>query len=137
MRTIRENQHYQLKYDGLKNRVYVKIIGFWKSPDMVPNYVEDWEMVLKMARRGFTILADVREMKIHPQSVVELHEKTIAMSTSKGYSYTAEVTTDKISSFQVNRMYENNDVENIKFNTVEEAEDFLNRSKDRKLVLRA
>ena len=123
---IADNEYYKLEVKPSKNRVYIAIYGFWPNISIVPNYLNDWEKSLTLVSSGFTILADVREMKIHPKEVTELHSKTIEMTTAKGYSKTAEVINEGIAKMQIDRIYKENVVRKNLFNTVESAEEFLN-----------
>ncbi len=41
MKTIAKTAYYSIAVDTTKNRIYLTIIGFWKSPEIVPAYVED------------------------------------------------------------------------------------------------
>lgn len=63
---IAQNPQYEISVVIPKNRAYLKIIGFWRNPEQVSSYLDDWEKAIAILRPGFTLLADVREMKIHP-----------------------------------------------------------------------
>jgi hypothetical protein len=69
---------------------------------LVPDYVADYEKALRLAKGGFTMLADNREMKTHPTSVKALHAKLADSLLRAGISYLAEVVAiDKIAVLQV------------------------------------
>ncbi|MBN1162960.1 MAG: hypothetical protein JXB45_00135 [Candidatus Krumholzibacteriota bacterium] len=70
-----ENQYYTLDYDSRKNRVHWKVIGFWKSVEVVQEVKNDWNAILKRTSKGFTIIADLTEMNAPPKAVEKLHEE--------------------------------------------------------------
>jgi hypothetical protein len=38
---VADTKHYQIGLDQSKNRAYITIIGFWRSPEEVGSYVKD------------------------------------------------------------------------------------------------
>lgn len=74
MIAVSNNPHYELNYDRTKNRIYLRINNYWKAPEVVPNYLSDWNKVIELATPGYTLLADFRNMLTHPASVKEMHE---------------------------------------------------------------
>ena len=123
---VADNKYYKLEVDTSKNRIYITILGFWASKSVVPDYIKDWDYALKLITTGFTVLADVRKMKIHPQDVIELHNETIRMTTARGYSKTAELISTGLAKVQIDRIYKENEVNKNKFETIEDAENYLN-----------
>ncbi|SIT83246.1 hypothetical protein SAMN05444128_1237 [Pontibacter indicus] len=106
MITVSDNQFYELAYDPQKNRIYMRINNYWKSPDVVPNYLNDWNKVISLAAPGFTLLADFRNMITHPASVKELHEAVANKLFESRISYVAEVSpTDRIAVLQVSGVW--------------------------------
>jgi len=102
MIAVSNNQYYELNYDRNKNRIYLRINNYWKSPEVVPNYLSDWEKVIALAKPGFTFLADTRNMITHPASVKEMHEAVANRLAESQISYVAEVSpTDRIAVLQV------------------------------------
>ncbi len=102
MIAVSNNEFYELSYDRKKNRVYMKINNYWKSPEVVPAYLSDWDKVIGLTKPGFTLLADFRNMLTHPTSVKQLHEKVANRLAESKISYVAEVSPiDRIAVLQV------------------------------------
>ncbi|EMR03464.1 hypothetical protein [Cesiribacter andamanensis] len=102
MITIADTPQYHLAVSPAKNRAYLRIIGFWRSPEQVENYITDWQKAVAALKPGFTLLTDAREMKIHPASVRALHEQAQALIVSKGVLKVAELQQDAIAEMQLN-----------------------------------
>lgn len=82
------NEYYDLSYDPAKNQINWKVKGFWRSPDVVPDVEKHWDAILARAEKpGFTILADMTEMKAAPPEVEAIHrriqQKTMALGVRK------------------------------------------------------
>ncbi|MCP2045319.1 hypothetical protein [Pontibacter sp. HSC-36F09] len=106
MITVSDNQFYELAYDPEKNRIYMRINNYWKSPEVVPNYLNDWNKVIGLAAPGFTLLADFRNMITHPVSVKKMHEAVANKLLESNVSYVAEVSpTDRIAVLQVSGVW--------------------------------
>ena len=102
MIAVSNNPYYELNYDRSKNRIYLKVNNYWRSPEVVPNYMADWKKAIDLARPGFTLLADCRNMLTHPTSVKEMHESVANRLAESNISYVAEVSpTDRIAVLQV------------------------------------
>jgi hypothetical protein len=87
------NEYYDLDYDPAKNQINLKVKGFWRSVDVVPNYEKDWSAVIAQAKKpGFNVLSDLTEMKSPPQNVEELHAKAQKKVVAAGVHKIAEVT---------------------------------------------
>jgi len=117
---------YELKIDKDKNRVYFKIIGFWKDPSDIPNYLEDWRATVKKLKPGFTILSDVRQMKPHSTKVTPLHEAAQKLLIELGLDRTAEVMGNAVMlEFQTKDFARRSSMKRMEFATIEEAEIWL------------
>ena len=88
---IAQTDKYSMEVNKPKNRIYFKLQGFWKSVADVPNYLSDWQRATQEVTPGFTILADVREMKTPLPEVAELHRDAQAMVVAAGLLKTAEL----------------------------------------------
>jgi hypothetical protein len=64
--TIGSNKFYHIEVSKEKNRAYLKIFGFWKNAEVVPDYLTDWSKATSVLVKGFTLLTDASEMKTHP-----------------------------------------------------------------------
>lgn len=124
--TIAQTPQYELLVSKIKNRVYLRIIGFWRSPEQVSNYLSDWARALAEIKPGFTLLTDAREMKIHPASVRVLHQEAQAMVVSAGVRQVAEVQKDMIAEMQLDGVSLETNMPKKNFTDVQEAERWLN-----------
>ncbi|HEY9007844.1 MAG TPA: hypothetical protein VIM75_17010 [Ohtaekwangia sp.] len=122
---ISETKYYTLFASTEKNRAYLKIIGFWRSPEQVPNYLADWKATLSKLKSGFTLLTDASEMKTHPKDVVKLHEQAQAMVLKHGVKKVAEVLRDDIAEMQLNAVAKATLFPKQNFRSVEDAEKWL------------
>ena len=75
MNVIAENDYYKLAYDESKNRVLWRMIGFWKSLAVVPDFDKDWDRAQSLAKPGFTIYADLSKLEIMPPEVEKAQEE--------------------------------------------------------------
>ena len=123
--SISENSKYVLKVDTGKNRIYLKIIGFWRNMEVVKDYLPDWEKTLNLSKHGFTLLTDASEMKTHPTSVKELHLQAQNMIIKAGVSKVAEVLKDDIAEMQLNAVARETQFPKKNFYSREEAELWL------------
>ncbi|MDX5346627.1 MAG: hypothetical protein LPK19_05220 [Hymenobacteraceae bacterium] len=121
MITIAQNPHYSLLYDFSKNRLYFKMSGYWRRPEEVPNYLQDWRKALKETKPNFTLLADVSDMVTHPAALRKLHEEAIALCQLAQVKQIAEVTPrDRIAVLQITAMAQEM---KAKFNSFEDRRD--------------
>lgn len=124
-KTIVENKFYQLSLSISKNRAYLKIIGFWRNPEVVPEYITDWKKALSELNDGFTLLTDASEMKTHPQEMRKLHEEAQKLVLEAGLSKVAEVIANDITEYQLDSIAETNSFPKKSFRSVEDAEKWL------------
>ena len=90
MKTIAKTAYYSIAVDKTKNRIYLTIVGFWKSPAVVPAYVEDMKKACQEISPGFTVLADVTRM-ITPPEVAAVHERAQQVTLAAGLRKSAEI----------------------------------------------
>lgn len=117
-----------MHYDAAKNRVYLKIIGFWKDPDAVPNYIQDWEKILAQVKQGYTILTDATEMVAPSEEVVQQKHVPAQQAVMRaGVSKIAEVVARPITKLSVQHMARESGMAAYKqeFNDAVEAEKWL------------
>lgn len=96
---------YSITADTDKNRIYFSIVGSWKSPSDVPNYMDDWKKAVKQVRRGFTVLTDMTQAKVALPEIRKLHEDAQKMVMSAGLSKVAEVyPDDAVLKMQIDRI---------------------------------
>ena len=123
--SIAENPQYELSVSKVKNRAYLTIIGFWRGPEAVPEYINDWKKTVKMLSPGFTLLTDVRQMKIHPGSVRGLHEEAQKLIVDAGVRKVAEVHADKVAEMQLDGVSKETKMPKQNFNDPLKAEQWL------------
>ncbi|MBX0333708.1 hypothetical protein K3G39_10715 [Pontibacter sp. HSC-14F20] len=123
------NSCYEIGYDGIRNRVYFSILGFWKNADSVPDFLNDWDKALQLVRSGFTLLVDMRTMITHPHQLNRLHEESQRRMKAAGLSRIANVMpVDKIASLQVADIVKQIEVPSQHFETCEAAQQWLNET---------
>lgn len=126
MKEIAKTDFYELHFDEAKNRMYLKIIGFWKSDEQVPNYISDVDKVISMTKPGFTRLSDAIEMKAPATSVLALHEKAEKHLLAAGLDRTAVVMPEVVLlDLQLKKFADKTDMKKKEFATLEEAEAWL------------
>ena len=123
--TVRDNDFYTIKVSIPKNRTYLKIKGFWRHPDLVPDYLDDWNNAMSYLEKGFTLRTDASEMKTHPQSVAPLHEQAQAILIKNGVSKVAEILSDEIAALQLNAVAKKTNFPKENFQDLEAAEKWL------------
>jgi hypothetical protein len=98
---VNKTKQYTIAVSPTKNRAYLKIIGFWRGPEIVPDYIKDWTKAISQLKKGFTLLTDASEMKTHPASVRPLHEEAQGLLLKAGVSKVAEVIKDDVAEMQL------------------------------------
>jgi hypothetical protein len=122
---IADNQAYSLSVSTSKNRAYLKLIGFWRNTDAVPEYLNDWKKALEDLKPGFSILTDASEMKTHPQDVKMLHAEAQKLTLAAGLAKVAEIIQNDITEFQLDSLAQSTNFPKRSFKTAEEAETWL------------
>lgn len=125
MKEIAKNKFYEISVDGEKNRLYLKIIGFWRNPEAVPHYTGDLLKATKELKRGFTILSDLREMLTPPVEITAIHEGAQKFLINAGLSRTAEVLSNVILKMVTKKYSDVSHMKKMEFTTIEEAEKWL------------
>lgn len=127
---VAENKHYLIEADTSLNRVYLTIFGFWRNPQFVPDYLKDWKKALSYMKKGFTLLTDAREMKIHPPEVQTLHEQAQELLIKGGVLKVAEILANIFTEVQLNALAKTTNFPKQNFNSIEAAEFWLNASSE-------
>lgn len=123
--TVFETPQYHIAIDKEKNRAYLTIIGFWRDPAQVAQYVPDFEKAVTKLKRGYTLLTDLRQMKTHPQAVQQVHMDAQAMLIRTGLKHTAEVLESAIVQFQTQKLSSESKMPLTQHKSIEEAEEHL------------
>lgn len=122
---VKENKYYKIVVSQEKNRAYLKIIGFWKNIETVPDYLNDWKKATALLAKGFTLVTDATEMKTHPQQMKIVHEQAQAIIIKAGVKKVAEIVKDDVSEMQLNSVAKTTHFPKRNFNTIEEADKWL------------
>ncbi|MHA2295042.1 MAG: hypothetical protein ACXADA_03450 [Candidatus Hodarchaeales archaeon] len=123
-----KNEYYEIEYDQVKNRVYFKIKGFWESVDVVPNFEKDWMNTIVNAKNGFTICADLLDMKPFPKDVEQLNAQVQQKLMEKGLRKVGQVAPVVVAG-QVNNLSRKSGLRDVlrAFYTLEQAEYWLDK----------
>ena len=124
MEIIAENEKYVIKVDTSKNRIYYKIIGFWKTVEEVPDFVSDTEKAANMVSSNFSLITDLREAKPPISEVKELQGKTFNIMMKANLGKIAEIVDSAILKMSVSRVA-GTDVQRQSFKSLEDAEKWL------------
>ncbi len=124
---IAKNKYFEIRIDKDKNRVYLKIKGFWQIDDPeVKEYNNYWKRTAFLMKKNFTILIDSSEAKTHTQKIQKLREEAQKIALKKGISKTAEfVSKNIIAEYQSDTMSNNTKLPKNKFLSFERAEEYL------------
>ena len=125
---INDNKYYRISVAPEKNRAYLKILGFWRNAEVVPDYLKDWTKATSLLKKGFTLLTDASEMKTHPQDVRKLHEQAQAIILKAGVSKVAEVLKDDVAEMQLDAVAKTTQFPKKNFRTAEHAEKWLDEN---------
>ncbi len=125
--TVAHNASYELLYSYTKNRIYLSIKGFWKSPESVPNYLQDIEKALKLSTPGFTLLTDLRTMLTHPPRLNMMHiqAQNLIQAARLGKAVRV-IPSDRIATLQVEEISNKSLMPSKNFTSLQEAENWLN-----------
>ncbi len=124
---IAKNDKYEIYVDQIRNRFYIKLIGFWQDPSEVPDYLEDHKKGLGFLSPGFTLLADNRDMKTPKTEIFEIHGQALQMVNDAGIGKLAVVVDQAIIKIASGRVTREAGIEETtgQFNDIKEAEDWL------------
>lgn len=125
LQIIADNKFYSLFVNEQKNRALLKIKGYWKTRESVPDYLTDWNKVTTILKKDFTLITDATEMKTHPQEVRALHEEAQNIIVKAGVRKIAEIVKDDIAEMQLNSMARKTHLPKKNFMTTGEAELWL------------
>lgn len=125
---INRTKQYTIAVSPSKNRAYLKIIGFWRGPEIVPDYIKDWTKAVGLLNKGFTLLTDASEMKTHPASVRPLHEQAQGILLKAGVRKVAEVLKDDVAEMQLDAVAKTTQFPKKNFRTAADAEVWLDEA---------
>lgn len=123
---IAKTDYYSFTIDKVRNRVYATLVGFWKSPDDVPQYLDDLRKAADAVNDDFTVLVDATKLNVPPQEVAQLHVEGQKIFYQKKVVKVAQlIPQSALIKMTVDRLSGERDVPHQKFYTREEAEAWL------------
>jgi hypothetical protein len=126
MKEIAKTNFYTIGIDTAENRLYLKVIGFWNDLSLVSNYPDDIKKASQELTPGFTVLADLTEMKPMPKEVGPLYERAQKILVKSGLKKTAEILPESaILKMQVKKFARSSEMPKAEFHSKEEAEAWL------------
>jgi len=126
---IAKNEYYEIEVNREKNRSYSKYKGYWKSIDVVPNYLNDCRELARRLKPGYETLVDLREFKIPPPEVMEVLLEAQKIDDEAGFSKSARIVERPLEQLASKRISNEANVKekSREFNSVEEAEAWLDQ----------
>ncbi|MBN1573682.1 MAG: hypothetical protein JW984_10855 [Deltaproteobacteria bacterium] len=98
---IGKTEFYEVGVDQAKNRIYFTLIGFWKNMDDVPDVYADSMKAVDKLKRGYTILADLRNFKTPTKEAIAVTAKVQDSLVKRGASKSAEILDSKLVKFRM------------------------------------
>ena len=124
MKSIASTDFYSIDVDQLKNRMVLTYKGSWIRPDQVPNFLEDHAAAVRLLSKGFTVLADVRQME--GMFLSDYVEKVQKHALEAGIRKAARVYPGpSFIRVQADRIHERTGIRSKAFESMEEAEAWL------------
>lgn len=127
MELIASTPFYSCHVDKTKNRMYVAYKGAWLKPDQVPDFVKHHGEAMSQLTRGFTVLADWREME--SVFITDIIEECQKRSVAAGISKVARVySKPTFKEIQADSMSQRTGIKSKVFYDIAEAEAWLDES---------
>ncbi len=128
MQEVAKNDYYSLEVDDEKNRIYLAVKGRWKDAQVAPNYVSDIEKAANCVKSGFTIVANLTEMKPPSKEVGALHLAAQETLVKAGLSKTAEIVASALLQLSVDRYANESGMDKMVFDDRAKAEKWLDEN---------
>ena len=121
-----DRKNYVLYIDKTKNRIYFELHNKrWELED-ANLLLLDWKTAITQVQHDFTVLSDIRHLKIQSPKLDKLHEEAQKYVAENGLLKLARVLSeDDIVNLQFSRIAERSSIPNNVFRTLEEAEEYL------------
>jgi len=114
---------YKIRYDKLKNCIYVVVEGSMKMEE-ANNYVVDFKKAVDSTGPNFKICTDLsKTIAVLPEINDKLNESK-AYAKAKGYKKAAFIMSSAVLKMQVKRVFE--EEQESLFDNINDAEKFLN-----------
>lgn len=91
MTKFEEKDCYSIAVDKDKNRLNLLFLGHWKNPSEVPKYIDHVTEAVGMLKKGYTIVAEIRDKKPPNLKVTSIHKKGQQIMKQGGVSKTAVI----------------------------------------------
>jgi len=116
----------EVSYDDEKNRATISVSGFWMEECLGNQYLEALKKLVQIVKPHFTLITDARELKTIRKSVrnnqLEEHELLVKAEISAS---TTVLPVHEFARYQYLQMLQDDDITCHKFDTLEEAEKWL------------
>ena len=121
-----DRKNYVLYIDKTKNRIYFELHNRrWELED-ANLLLLDWKTAITQVQHNFTVLSDIRHLKIQSPKLDKLHEEAQKYVAENGLLKLARVLSeDDVVNLQFSRIAERSSIPNDVFRTLEEAEEYL------------
>ncbi|WP_430810750.1 MULTISPECIES: hypothetical protein [unclassified Carboxylicivirga] len=125
-KVVVSNANYELSVDGEKNRLYILCKGFWAKAEVVDQYAADQATALSQVKSGFTVVADMRELKTLPLDLVPKQQETQVALAQAGMFKVAEIVPQSaIAKSQLGKVTKSSNMPKMEFADYAEAEAWL------------
>jgi hypothetical protein len=107
--------------------MYTIFYGFWQDVSEVPNFIEDQKKAIRALSPGFTVVADVRNMKPPTKEIDDFNTDVLKILAESGLYKIALVLKLELFKMSARRMMKDSGIlERVKFfEDVDEAEEWL------------
>jgi len=82
---------YSITVDKEKNRMHLLFFGQWSVPEDVPKYTDHVAKATSLMKKGFHILAEIRDKKPPSLKVTGIHKKGQQIMKKAGVNKTAVI----------------------------------------------
>lgn len=89
--TIARNDYYILEVNHEKNRAYLKLMGYWKKPSDLSDYIKDIKIGTEKMSDGFTLLVDLTQYNGTSTELHHLHVGAQRIAVKAGLSRAAKI----------------------------------------------
>ena len=121
MELVAKTDKYELNRDEVKNRAFLTFFGFWENSNAVPNFYDDCMKLLNSMKPGFTLIANLKNLKTPPRDVVELFTRVQKAIVERGVSKSAEVVDSALVKVNVDESSDASSIKKKQFENIADA----------------
>lgn len=129
IQTLEENPHFSIRCNTEKNRLYMKMIGFWGDIATAQAYFKQSVEALNHVEPGFTAVIDLSAFKIPKPEIMQEIKKSQKSFMEKGLRKSAELLAESFfTDMAIEKLKQENQMSKDtrkKFSDLEEAEAWL------------